>query len=414
METLTGSHMVFGGYTVARDVQGKVVLVTGALPGETFSAHITERKGVRFGTIAEVQDASPHRVEAPDHPGLDYGHIGYDQQVVYKQAVFFDSVRKIRSAFPAEVAISRSPATWHYRNTVQPAVQRRVGLGYRAPGTHEVRVLPGDPTAFSALQPVWQLLTERVRSLGGVREVVLRANRAGETLVAFIATEPARTYHAFAHELVHAGVQGVSYAPLDPRGRFRGGAQRLAGARTIPETYGAFTVDMNAQSFTQVNPAAAEILYARVAELVPPGRRALELYAGTGVLGMHVAHQFAHVDAFEIDRSATTRGQRAALQAGINNMAFHTGDVAKFTKSFTDADVIIVDPPRAGLAAPVRAAITASHAEHLLYVSCDPATFARDVSEFLAHGWHVVHTELFDFFPHTHHVEVLALLSRER
>lgn len=404
--------MVFGGYTVARDLAGAVVLVKGALPGETFTAHITSRKGVRFGTVASVLEASPHRVNAPKHPGLDYGHIAYEQQLVYKQDVFADSVRRIREAFPEHIPITRSPNEWHYRNTVQPAVLRREGLGYRAPGTHDIQVLPSDPVAFPALNTAWALLAERVRSLGGVREVVLRSNRVGDTLVAFVATEPARNYHALAHELVQHGVAGVSYAPFDPRGRFRGGAERLAGARTISETHGAFTVAMNAHAFTQVNPGAADTLYARVAELVPAGRRALELYAGTGVLGMHVAHQFTHVDAFEIDRSATTRGQRAAAAAGIDNMAFHTGDVAKFAAQFTDADVIIVDPPRAGLAGPVRAAITASRASDLLYVSCDPATFARDSAEFLANGWQVAHAELFDFFPQTHHVEVVALLQR--
>lgn len=411
MERLTAGHMVFGGYAISRMTNGAVVLASGVLPGEEFTARVTTRKGVRFGVPEEIITPSAHRVPAQNHPGLDYSHVSYEQQLVYKQDVFTDSIRRVREHFPANIPITRSPREWQYRNTVQPAVAA-TGLGYRQAFSHDVVTLAEDPVAMPGIQAAWRALGEHLAALRGVREVVLRTNRAGETLVALVATRQANAYQDLAHQLVTAGLAGVSYAPFDPRGRFRGGSERLAGERSITETYGKIPIALNTHAFTQVNPDAAEMLYERVRTITPNGRRALELYAGTGMLSMNVADRFEAVDAFEIDRSATTRGKRAAKAIGVDNITFHTGDVARFTAQYADADVIIVDPPRAGLSAPVRDAITASSATTLVYVSCDPATFARDTEDFLAHHWRVSSAELFDFFPHTHHVESLVVFQR--
>src|SRR5690625_3874666 len=121
--------MVFGGYAIARTATGAVVLASGVIPGEEFTARITTRKGAQFGVPDEIITPASHRVPAQVHPGLDYSHIAYEYQLGYKQDVFYDSIRRIREHFPEEIPITRSPREWQYRNTVQPAVSA-TGLGY--------------------------------------------------------------------------------------------------------------------------------------------------------------------------------------------------------------------------------------------------------------------------------------------
>jgi 23S rRNA (uracil1939-C5)-methyltransferase len=120
---------------------------------------------------------------------------------------------------------------------------------------------------------------------------------------------------------------------------------------------------------------------------------------------------FRRVTALELDRSSVVRGGRDAERLGVRNLDFVHADARKLA-ALPDAELIAVDPPRAGLAKATRGAITASGANRLLYVSCDVATWARDVAEFEAAGWSLSRVQPFDFYPQTHHIELLSLLTR--
>jgi 23S rRNA (uracil1939-C5)-methyltransferase len=420
------TRMVHGGRSLATGPDGRALLVRGAIPGERVVAEGEVRKGVWLGDVVEVLEPSPDRCEPPAHPGLDLGHVTYGRQLALKREVLQDAWhRAVGTAAPAPdvPGVVASPQVWGYRNAVQPALGERddgacaepgvetsAGLGYRRPGTHEVVVLDDDPTATAACRAAWAAVAAR-RWPGGVREVAIRGNDQGEALVALIATTPARALLDAAHGLVADGVTGVALAPYDPRGRFRGGAERLAGARRVRQRYGDVLLTVTATAFAQPNPEAAGALYRRLAAVAPEARHALELFAGNGAIAMHLAPRVAKVTAIEIDRGSVERGRLDAGAAGIGNLVLLRRD-ARDMRVPDDVDLISVDPPRSGLAGDVRAAIAGSRARTLLYVSCDVATWARDAADLLRRGWRLTLLEPFDFQPHTHHLELLSRFER--
>lgn len=419
-----------------------LVLLAGGIPGERVVARIETRKGVAFGEVVEVLDASPDRVAAPAHPGLDLGHVALERQLELKHAVLLDAARRCGVALPAEVPpVAPSPRPWGYRSAIQPAVASSgtpATLGYRRPGAHEVVPLDDDPTANAACAAAWAAVAA-VGLPAGVREVAIRGNDEGEALIALVAAVPARSPRGpragprasqaarpgrdplaegdpgdpldTAHALVRAGVAGVALAPYDPRGRFRGGAQRLAGARSMRQRYGDVEITLTATAFAQPNPQAAGALFRELAAWAPKARHALDLYGGNGVIGLHLAPRSERVTVIEIDRGAVERGRADAQRLGAEHV-MHVRLDARELRVPDDADLVCVDPPRAGLAAVTRQAIVESRAKTLIYVSCDVATWARDVADLQRAGFRLERVRPYDFQPHTHHLEILSLLVR--
>lgn len=398
----------------------RVVLVAGAIPGERVRARVEVRKGVAFGETTEVLEADADRIEPTAHPGLDLGHVAYARQLAWKRAVLEDAMRRSGLDAPehGDLEATPSPAIWGYRNAIQPAVGERgapdgdgaTALGYRRPGGRDVIVLDEDPTANDACKAAWRAL-EATRLPRGAVEVSLRGNDAGEALATLVATTEARDALDAAHALVAAGVHGVSLAPYDARGRFRGGAQRLAGARSILQRYGDVELTLTATAFAQPNPAAAGALFRELAAWAPAARHALDLYAGSGVIGMHLAPRVDRVTCLEIDRGAVDRGRADAARLALTNVHHVRLDV-RDVQVPDDVDLIVVDPPRAGLAAATRAAIAGSRARTLLYVACDVATWARDVADLTQAGFRLDRLRPYDFQPHTHHLELASRLVR--
>lgn len=401
-----------------RPRRGRVVLVAGAVPGEIVRATVLDHKGVSFGETIEVVEPSADRVVAPDHPGLDLSHVAPARQLAWKQQVLLDAARRAGVDLPATVpAIEPSPLVWGYRGGIQPVLGPREGdaapptpLGYRRPGSHDVVVIEADPTANAACAAAWTAL-QATPLPRGVIEAAIRGNDDGGALVALIAASDARDALDAAHALVRSGVAGVALAPHDPRGRFRGGAQRLAGARSLTQRFGDAEITLSATAFAQPNPAAAGALFRMLASWAPPAVHALDLYAGNGVIAMHLAPSSERVTVIEIDRGAVERGRADAARAGLAHLMYIRLDAREVSVP-DDVDLISVDPPRAGLAASTRAAIVESRARALLYVSCDVATWARDVAALQRAGFRLRRLQPFDFQPHTHHFELLSLLER--
>lgn len=407
----TAERMVHGGVALARLADGRIALLRGAIPGERVRAVVAARRGVLEGDVLEALEPSPDRVAAPAHPGLDYAHVAYPRQLELKREVVADALRRALGHTVEVPPLRPAPSPWRYRSAVQPAAVR-AGLGYRLPRSGDVMVLGEDPVASDAVNRAWRIALEGgAHRAPGIHEVAIRANDAGEALLALVSTAPARSSIHLAHALVAAGIRGVALSPYDPRGRFRRGAERLAGARTVLQRYADLDLSVAATSFAQPNPAAAGELYRTLVAWAGSGTLAWELYAGSGAIALHLAARFGEVVAVELDRSAISRGERDAARLGIDTVRFARGD-ARQLEVPDDVDLLVVDPPRAGLSAESRSAVTRSRTPRLLYVSCDVATWARDVADFVAHGWRLERFEPFDFYPQTHHVEVLSLLVR--
>ena len=409
--------MVHGGKCLARLEDGQVALLRGGIPGELVRAEVQARAGVLQGEVCEVQEPSPERREASLHPGLDYSFISDAHQLELKYQVVADALERQHCSADVLLPCQAAPQTWHYRYSVQPAPCRE-GLGYRQESSHLVQVLEHDPVAHASINALWPRLSAYAAAgqLKGVREVVLRCNDAGELLMCLVASASERNYLDLAHRLLReegmdCRLIGVGYASFDARGRFRSGVSRLAGKRHILQRYGDFVIQVSSSSFAQPNPAASSLLYARLQQWAGEGQRALDMFAGSGIIAMHLCGQFAEVLALELDKASVVRGQQDAERLGIDNLHFLQAN-AKQQRNLPEAELICLDPPRSGLSKDLRAAITASTASRLLYVSCDVATWARDVADLQHRGFRLVQAQPYDFYPQTHHIEMLSVLER--
>lgn len=410
---LRAERMVHGGRALARLASGEVALVSGAIPGELVRAELEQRRGVWLGRTVAVLESSPDRLPTPVHPGLDYGFMNYPRQLSLKAEVVADSLHRVGLPDAAVPELVAAPLPWGYRSVVQPACDP-AGLGYRRPGSGQVVVQGEDEVATSAVNTAWRLALElRAHRAVGAHELVIRANDDGQALIAIVSSAPARKLLPLAHALVGAGIHGVSSAPYDPRGRFRQGAERLAGKRDMLQRYGDFELTVNATSFAQPNPSATTLLYRAVKEWAGSGTHAWELFAGGGAIAFHLTERFGAVTALEVDRAALARGERDAERLGVSNLRFVRGD-ARRAPLPSDADLLVVDPPRAGLARELRAAIGTSGVPRLLYVSCDVASWARDVVDLEARGYQLTRFQPFDLYPQTHHIELLSELVLKR
>ncbi|MEZ4607624.1 MAG: methyltransferase domain-containing protein [Deinococcales bacterium] len=409
--------MIHGALALARLKDGRIALIEAALPGERVLASFDKRSGVLQGKIIELIEAHPERQPMADHPGLDYSMASYPLQLKLKHEVVLDSLTRQGYNLGLEMpALREAPKLWHYRHTVQP-VTVAGGLGYREGSSHTPHPLPQDPSAHESINRLWQ---EHAPDLAakGVKELAFRCNDAGEVLVCLIAQASVKNYLSLAHQLLNGlsakGLTGLSYSPFDPRGRFFGKVDRLAGKRSILQRFNEFSMSVSTQHFAQPNPSAASMLYRDIESWLadlPKLENALDLYSGSGIIAFHLAKHIPKLIALDIDKGNIQRGEQDARRMGVHNVSFSHADARKL-KSLPETDLISVDPPRTGLAKDVRQMILAAKARYLLYVSCDVATWSRDVCEFSKQGLELIRVQPYDFYPHTHHIEMLSLLAR--
>jgi 23S rRNA (uracil1939-C5)-methyltransferase len=408
---LTIERLLPGALGLARLPSGQVVLLPGVLPNERVKAEVIA-KGKQFvATVKAILQPSDVRVALPPHcpPTLDFAFASYQAQLLAKEGFVLDVLRRIAKLNPAQIPTIApthgSPQAWGYRNSAQYLLTPQ-GLAYRQRASHQPWPVTHDPLLIA---PLAALLAKfpAVAAGAGLSEVALRGSLAsGETLVALIGSHVPK---ALLRQLQGLGVTGALLAAPSSGGRFRGAIEPLFGAESVLERYGRFLLSVTAQGFAQVNPLAAGLLYQRVAQLAGTGLHAVDLYGGAGGLGFHLLRHFADVTVLEINAEAVAQGQRDAQRLGLE-VLFVTGDAARLAR--LRPDVIVADPPRAGLSPAASAAIIASPAERLVYVSCDPATWARDAGALVRAGFQLTAVQPFDFYPQTSHVEVLSLFER--
>jgi 23S rRNA (uracil1939-C5)-methyltransferase len=401
--------LVSGGMGLARTDDG-IALIYGGLPGELVEAKLEAKKNHFEGSATKVLEVHPGRVSGMP-PAADLP-LEYAAQLPIKQMFVQEALERIAKTSVNISPIQASPQTLHYRTASQYARHPLGGLAYRRPRTNELVQLTKDPLIAPPLQEAFDLLSQW--PLSSLDEVVLRGSLySGQVQVGFIGGQ-AQFFKQTAKALVQEGIAGVVWAETSPKGRFRGRVQHLAGEAALLEDFGILST-INVQSFAQVNPAAARLMYAEATQIIEgsnPGGvsgRALELYAGSGVLSLMVAPQFEQVVALEINRSAIKRGEADRERLGLSNVIFRQDDAKDLPlQSF---DLVMLDPPRAGLTPEVRSRILQTAPERILYISCDPATWARDIKE-LSPAYKLTFVRPYDFYPFTHHVEILSVLER--
>ncbi|MFN2515903.1 MAG: class I SAM-dependent RNA methyltransferase [Pyrinomonadaceae bacterium] len=381
-----------GGVGLAH-AEGLTLFVSLAAPGDIVRISIDRVQGkVGFASIAEIVKPSSVRVEPPCPyfgrcGGCDFQQLTYEAQLNAKIEILRDCLHRIaRLEVPGDIAVHPSPNQWHYRARanwqVEPITSR---LGYFERGSN----LVCDVEYCAVLVPELQEALQQVRN--GIRQESIEP--------------PVRSIDAV------VGDEGVSMGP--------GIAQFQT--RDVSRVIGKETYYFSAEAFFQIN---YELLGPLISEAIggPTGagqdRSAIDLYCGVGLFTLPLARRFARVVGVEGSLRATEFARHNLELAKLQNAEIITARVGDWMKedsrSFGALDFLLLDPPRAGCENSVIAGILALRPARIAYVSCDPATLARDLKKLIGGGdgqYSLDSIAAFDMFPQTHHVEVVTRLS---
>jgi 23S rRNA (uracil1939-C5)-methyltransferase len=423
--------------------------VAGALPGERVSAkvahvspHAREQGQDAWADLEEIATASPERV-APPCPAHDrcgscpLARWAYAAQVEWKRELVAEAMATHEELVDVPVAnCVPSPQPFGYRGNAKYVFGHdrdgRLVLGAYAPRSHEIVDMSGCPVAESALAEVAAaLLTlliqhaiepfDEVRRTGLLRYVVLRANVEGKVLVALVTgRESWPEAESLARELAAAclTVLGVVHNVNSTSGNaLFGEAERLLfGSAFIEDTIGPARVRLGPRSFAQANRLVAGRAYddiaAAAARLGSIGR-VVDAYAGAGGIALSLAPLAREVVAIEENPAACATAQAFLAECVPGrNIRIVKGDVADHLAHVGTADVVVLNPPRKGCALAVLGAVAQLRPRLVAYLSCNPATLARDLAALARLGLRTVSITPYDMLPHTPHVEALALLDR--
>ncbi len=469
--TVQTTALVAGGAALGRLPDGRAVFVGGGAPNELLRIELThEDKQWARGRIAQILQPSPSRVEPPFPVsalgGATWAHLDYETQLQAKQKIVRAALERIGGlADPAVRPTVASPQQWRYRNRIELTFGLRDGqiiLGTLAPGS-DTQVVPATDSALfgDSASEIIPRVTEWARqsglSISELQSLMLRRSAAehstlihspsdplihsasvevssegkgGQTeqtdlVVNLVAAAKVRPDRSLVAALTGLPTTGVLWSSSAARGHLRGewpvssevkeggtGLDVLSGSPVLTERIAGSDFRYHTTSFFQTNVGAAELLLKQLRSLLSKPTEVVDLYAGVGLLGLVVAkpdipltlvesHAQACRDALEnvthLGRLDTTTVVQATAEAYVAQYPLPSGAT------------VIIDPPRSGLHRTVVEALNRSQLSKLLYVSCDPATLARDL-RLLASRYHPRLIQPFDFFPQTHHVETLVEL----
>ena len=417
---------IYGGAFLAR-VEGKALFVPLTLPGEQAQVRITQSKpGYATAEAEEILRAAPERV-TPACPhfgacgGCHYQHTDYATQLAFKQAILRETLERGGVAVPAKIAVLAGEP-WHYRNRIRLAFDAAGDLGYRGRHSHDVISIRECPIAAPLLVEAAQAFAQVARAFAPAlrpTEVALFCNPAETAMLAtvFTASPPKTRFDDFAKALQER-IPALIGAELAVEGRAdekgTNEEQRTLacwGAPSLAYPAAGFDYRVDHGAFFQVNRWLVDALVEKVTAS-HSGKLAWDLFAGIGLFARQLTANFARVVAVESAPSAT-----AALEhnlGGTTGLAVKAETLAflRCNRMGEKPDFIVVDPPRTGLGAETCALLAEIAASAVTYVSCDPATLARDLRALTGSGYQIQSITLADLFPQTFHLETVVQLRR--
>ena len=425
------SDLAFGGRGLAR-TNGYVVFVAGALPGDVVRAEVTKAKrGFAEARTVELLRGGPERL--PDRclhdgvpcPGAPWQGLPYERQLDHKQRQLEEALRRIGKldGFDLEEIV---PATehWRYRNKLEYSFGERddeLLLGFHARGRWDLVVdvedcqlasEAGNATrnevrrwARAAGLPAY----DRRARAGVLRNLVVREGRRSGQLQTRLVTSAAR----FPRPPVdlHTVIEGPSGGTDGPTG--------VLGAERLAEELCGLRLELGHSSFFQTNTEMAERLYATAGEYagLRGSERVFDLYCGSGTIGLTMARRAGEVWGLEIVPEAIADAERNAAANQIENAHFVAANARTGVRPLLEQagrpDVVVIDPPRAGLSQKIVRRVIECEAQRIVYVSCNPTTLAPNAAQLEEAGYRLRRVRPVDMFPQTPHIECVALLERE-
>lgn len=421
---------------------GFAVFVPYALPGERVRVRVIKPgKTFAVAKLMEILDKSAERIEPPCPAygkcgGCQLMHLSYAAQLEHKRNEVENALKRIGGF--ADVSVKSSigmDEPLRYRNKASfpfGTEEDRACFGFFAPRSHRLVPLDNCPIQQGVLVecakavrkwankceiPVYDETTGK----GVLRHIVARSNKVGEVMAVVVTNGPL----SHKEELIVAlrtGVQGVASILHNRNDQntnviFAERFEILWGRERLEEAIRGLRFDVSAASFLQVNPEQTEKLYREIEALLPEGLDSVaDVFCGAGTITLLAARKAKSAVGIECVPEAVADAVRNAEKNGIANVRFICGDAAarlpKLVSSGFSPDAVILDPPRKGCDAAVLDAVISSGAPRVIYVSCDPATLARDCKRLREGGYALKSVQPVDMFPQTGHVETVVLMSR--
>jgi 23S rRNA (uracil1939-C5)-methyltransferase len=429
---LTIEKLIYGGDGLARtpaDGEGRsmAVFVPFVLPGERIDAEIAPGKaGFARGSVSQLIERSPERVEAAcpyfqQCGGCQYQHISYERQLEYKAGILCETLQRIaKIELKTEIKLHPSPP-WNYRNRARLQVKTapEFALGYHRFGSHEFLPVRECPISSPLINRVMASLIELQGSAcpAGVEELELFADAGDERLLAwaFCGRDADRGVLTRWAETVRGEIPAIAGMTFFPSRR-RSEEEEPADMKLLAQSGASEVVyrvkdaeyRVSAGAFFQVNRHLIDELLSTVTANAL-GEVALDLYAGVGLFSAALAPRFHHI--FAVEASQTSYPDLVHNSpANVKAVRARTEDYLRLARK--RPDLVVLDPPRAGMGKTVNRLLVQLGAPRVRYVSCDPATLARDLGPLLTAGYRIEEAHLFDLFPQTYHIESVMLLAR--
>lgn len=426
-------------------LDGFPIFVPGGLPGESAQIKILNvKKNYGYGKLIEIREKSPYRVEIPKEDMHKYGgcqlhHMSYEGQLQFKQNLVEQTLTRIGKLQDVNIhPIIGMEQPFHYRNKAQVPVGERNGrliTGFYKPRTHEIIDTDESVIHMEAINDAIKIVKEICSELGvtayneeahtGVlRHIMARFGRKTDELMIVLITRTEKLPHReeIVGKIVAAlpNVKSIVHNVNPKRTNVILGekTQVLWGQDVIYDYIGNVKFAISPRSFYQVNPVQTKVLYDKA--LAYAGLTGEEIvidaYCGIGTISLFLAQQAKKVYGVEVVPDAINDAKKNADLNGITNVEFTVGEaevvIPNWAKEGIHADVIVVDPPRKGCDAALLKTIIEMKPKRVVYVSCNPATLARDLGILEADDYQTVEVQPVDMFPMTMHVECVVLMSR--
>ncbi len=447
---LSIKKLAFGGKGIG-EYQGRKVFVDSVVPGDTVQASFTRIKPkYAEAKLVEVTDPSSDRIKPrcahfDTCGGCQIQFLPYEKQLEYKEQHVRDCFQRIGGIEnPPVNTIIGAKEPFFYRNKMELSFgydkEMDFAFGFHIPGrrfdivdVHEchlqspqaVKII--NSTREIALKHHWQPRMY-AENKGFLKNLVIRdGKRTGELMVNLITTPdfPAAfpdQLSEFTTQMQSLGATSIYWSQkIAQRGTpTRLEEKLLAGKKTLSETMrlqdgSELTFEILPQAFFQPNTHQAEILYSKIVELASIKHHQLifDLFCGTGTIGLFLAQHSEHVLGIELNPDAIAAAVKNAQSNRIFNIDFYTGSTGKVLENINERPtLVVVDPPRAGLNPNLIKQISDYGTDELIYVSCNPATLARDAQELDQYGFKLQSAQPVDMFPHTYHIENVCLFQR--
>lgn len=428
------------GMGVAR-VEGMALFIPGAAAGDRLRVRIVKvLKNRAYGRIEQILEPSPARI-TPACPvcakcgGCDFLHLTYEEELRLKGQRVEDALRRI-GGLDVTVGPARASTREGYRNKAQFPVTRsggRAAFGFYRSRSHDVvpcrRCMIQDDRINDLAAAVCRWMDEsgvlpydEETGRGLIRHIYVRTGRYGSHLCLVAGDDRLPHTEALIEEARTAApdLMGIVLnVNRDKTNRILGDTCRtLWGKDRLQDDLLGLRFELSPLSFYQVNHTQAEALYTRALELADlrPHHLALDLYCGVGTITLLLARRCRQAIGNEIVPQAVENANENARRNGIINARFLLGDAGQVASALRDEglrpDVIVCDPPRKGMDTATVEAVAQMNPERIVYISCDPASLARDAARLAGFGYALTHAEAFDMFPGTANVETVCLLSK--